>query len=74
MKVILGFSFGYIKKLTKMKNIYDYLLQLIGEKKKVALATIIETKGSAPQGSGASAMFSSEGFIEGTQGRGLLES
>jgi len=56
-----------------MKNIYDHLFGLLVEKKKVALATVTETKGSAPQVSGASAIFSSQGLLEGTLGGGLLE-
>lgn len=56
-----------------MKNIYDYLFNLLEEKRHVVLATIIETKGSSPQVEGASAIFSSEGLVEGTLGGGLLE-
>lgn len=56
-----------------MKNFYDYLFSLLKEKKNVALATIIEAIGSTPQVPGASAIFSSEGLLEGTLGGGLLE-
>lgn len=56
-----------------MKNVYDYLSNLLEKKKHVALATIIETKGSTPQVPGASAIFSSGGLLEGTLGGGLLE-
>lgn len=56
-----------------MKNIYAHLLDMLEEKRRVALATTIETKGSTPQVAGASAMFSSQGLIRGTLGGGLLE-
>ncbi len=56
-----------------MKNLYAYLLDLLEVKKQVALATIIEAKGSTPQVPGASAVFSSEGLLAGTLGGGLLE-
>lgn len=56
-----------------MRNIYDYLFNLLEQKKQVVLATIIEAKGSTPQVPGASALFSSEGLLEGTLGGGLLE-
>jgi xanthine dehydrogenase accessory factor len=56
-----------------MKNIYDHLFGLLVEKKKVALATVIETEGSTPQVSGASALFSFEGLLTGTLGGGILE-
>jgi len=56
-----------------MKNIYAHLLDNLKEKKPLALATIVETKGSTPQVPGASALFSSEQLLEGTLGGGLLE-
>ncbi len=56
-----------------MKNLYNYLLDLLETKKQVALATIIEAKGSTPQVPGASAVFSSEGLLAGTLGGGILE-
>lgn len=56
-----------------MKNIYVYLSDILKEKKQVALATIIEAKGSTPQIPGASAIFSTEGLLAGTLGGGLLE-
>jgi len=56
-----------------MKNIYVHLLDALKEKKPLILATIIATKGSTPQVPGASALFSSEGLLEGTLGGGLLE-
>ncbi|MDZ7261646.1 MAG: XdhC family protein, partial [candidate division KSB1 bacterium] len=51
-------------------------LQLLNELKKdspIALATILETKGSTPQIPGASALFSAVGLVTGTLGGGLLE-
>lgn len=56
-----------------MKNIYIELLKEIKKKKACALATIIETKGSAPQIPGASAIFTSSGLLMGTLGGGILE-
>lgn len=56
-----------------MKNIYECLSERLRERKPLALATIIEAKGSTPQVTGASALFSSEGLLEGTLGGGLLE-
>jgi len=56
-----------------MKNIYVHLLDKLREKKPLILATIVATKGSTPQVPGASALFSSEGLLEGTLGGGLLE-
>lgn len=56
-----------------MKNIYVFLFDRLKEKKPIVMVTIIETKGSTPQVCGASALFSSEGLLEGTLGGGLLE-
>jgi xanthine dehydrogenase accessory factor len=56
-----------------MKNIYIRLLELLRKGEHLALATIIQTKGSTPQVPGASALFSAEGRLEGTLGGGLLE-
>ncbi len=56
-----------------MKHIYAQFFEKLKEKKPLALATIVETKGSTPQVTGASALFSSEGLFEGTLGGGLLE-
>lgn len=56
-----------------MRSIYACLPGIFEEKKPFALATIIETKGSTPQVTGASALFSSEGLLAGTLGGGLLE-
>ena len=56
-----------------MKNIYTSLLKEGDIKKKLALATILETRGSAPQVQGASAVFSDVGLLSGTLGGGVLE-
>ena len=56
-----------------MKNIYINLLSELGKNIPLALAIIIETKGSTPQVQGASAIFSLEGLIKGTLGGGILE-
>lgn len=56
-----------------MKNIYVHLSEKLKEKMPLALVAIIETKGSTPQVTGASALFSSKGLLEGTLGGGLLE-
>jgi len=56
-----------------MKNIYVNLFDRLKKKKPVVMAAIVETKGSTPQVCGASALFSSEGLLEGTLGGGLLE-
>lgn len=56
-----------------MKNIYVRLLELLVQKKPVALATIIEALGSTPQKAGATALFSHQGLVFGTLGGGLLE-
>jgi xanthine dehydrogenase accessory factor len=56
-----------------MKSIYTQLLSKFGGDSPLALATIIETKGSTPQIPGASALFSPEGLCAGTVGGGLLE-
>jgi xanthine dehydrogenase accessory factor len=56
-----------------MRNIYAQLINFLDKKKPLALATIIETKGSTPQVAGATAIFSAGGLEEGTLGGGLLE-
>lgn len=56
-----------------MKNIYAELVERLKRNETVALATIIDTKGSTPQVPGASALFSPAGLIAGTLGGGWLE-
>lgn len=57
----------------KMANIYQDLIELLEQKKKLALATIISAEGSTPQKAGAMALFSQKGLIRGTLGGGVLE-
>lgn len=56
-----------------MKSIYIQLLDELEKNRPLALATIIETAGSTPQITGASALFSAEGLCAGTVGGGILE-
>jgi xanthine dehydrogenase accessory factor len=56
-----------------MRNIYTQLINFLDKKKPLALATIIETKGSTPQVTGATAVFSIGGLELGTLGGGHLE-
>ena len=56
-----------------MKNIYIQLLDKLIENSRLALATIIDKRGSTPQIPGASALFSADGLCAGTIGGGLLE-
>ena len=44
----------------ELRNIYIQLLDKLRKDEPLALVTIVETKGSAPQIPGASALFSSE--------------
>jgi xanthine dehydrogenase accessory factor len=55
------------------KNIYPDVLSRLEQKIPLALATIIETKGSTPQIPGASALFSESGLLLGTLGGGIVE-
>ncbi len=57
----------------QLKNIHRRLLERIDGGKPVALATIIEARGSTPQVPGFSALFAAEGLIMGTLGGGILE-
>lgn len=54
-------------------DVYFQLIEYLRKKEKVALATVVETKGAAPQEAGSSALFSAEGLISGTVGGGLVE-
>jgi xanthine dehydrogenase accessory factor len=56
-----------------MKNVYVGLVERLKRNETVALATIIETKGSTPQVPGASAMFTPSGLVAGTLGGGWVE-
>jgi xanthine dehydrogenase accessory factor len=69
LDICLSTNYGIIE----LKNIYIQLLDELRKNGPLALATIIETKGSTPQIPGASAVFSSEGLCAGTVGGGILE-
>lgn len=56
-----------------MKNIYSKLVREPEKNKPVALATLLDTRGSVPQVRGATALFSDVGLIAGTLGGGVLE-
>ena len=56
-----------------MKNIYSKLVRESENNKPVALATLLDTRGSVPQVRGATALFSDVGLIAGTLGGGVLE-
>jgi xanthine dehydrogenase accessory factor len=56
-----------------MNYSFPKLLEILAGGKGLALTTIVETEGSAPQVSGASAIFSAAGLEAGTVGGGLLE-
>lgn len=56
-----------------MASTYKHLADLIGGDRPVALAVVLEARGSAPQGAGASAIFSSRKLVDGTVGGGALE-
>ena len=56
-----------------MKNIYSKLIRESENNKPVALATLLDTRGSVPQVRGATALFSEVGLIAGTLGGGVLE-
>jgi xanthine dehydrogenase accessory factor len=55
-----------------MNNVYSIIPDNI-KSSQLALATVIETKGSTPQKAGSSALFDSKGLIAGTVGGGVLE-
>ena len=59
--------------MERTKNIYPAVIPWLEQGKPLALATILETKGSTPQVPGASALFSEQGLILGTLGGGILE-
>ena len=56
-----------------MRHIYSSAAARLAKKRRFALAVILDTQGSAPQGAGAAALFSSQGLEEGTVGGGALE-
>jgi len=59
--------------MERTKNIYPAVVPWLEQGKPLALATIIEAKGSTPQIPGASALFSEQGLLLGTLGGGILE-
>jgi xanthine dehydrogenase accessory factor len=59
--------------LPQLKNIHLRLLERADDGQPMALATIIDTRGSTPQMPGFSALFGHEGLIMGTLGGGILE-
>mgnify|MGYP001033115848 CR=1 FL=1 len=56
-----------------MKSLYSGVGRWLEQREPIALATIVETRGSAPQVAGASALFSRKGLVGGTLGGGLVE-
>ena len=56
-----------------MKNIYSNLIRAAENGERLALATLLETRGSVPQVRGATALFSGDGLMYGTLGGGVLE-
>ncbi len=56
-----------------IKNIYYNTLENINSGVRIALATIIRSRGSTPQKPGSSALFGESGLISGTVGGGSLE-
>ncbi len=56
-----------------MNNIHSRLPAEAEKKKPLCLATILETRGSAPQVQGTSALFGKDGLLAGTLGGGILE-
>ena len=56
-----------------MRNIYANLLREAEKPQGLALATLLDTRGSVPQVRGATALFSTDGLVAGTLGGGVLE-
>lgn len=56
-----------------MNYSFPKIIETLASGKGLALATIVEKEGSAPQVPGASAIFSAAGLVAGTVGGGLLE-
>ncbi len=57
----------------QLKHLHSRLWEMRRSQKPVALATLIDTYGSTPQVPGASALFGTQGLIQGTLGGGILE-
>ena len=56
-----------------MKSLYVRLADRLKRGEKVALAVIVDARGSAPQKAGAAALFSARKLVDGTVGGGALE-
>ena len=56
-----------------MKAFYSRLLELLGEHRRIALATVVKAEGSTPRESGAKMMVLPDGSTFGTVGGGALE-
>lgn len=56
-----------------MKNIYLQIIDHQSDKSAPVLATVVRTKGSAPQKPGSSAIFNESGLVSGTVGGGAVE-
>jgi xanthine dehydrogenase accessory factor len=56
-----------------MEEFYSYVGKRLAEGKRVVVATIIDSEGSAPQGGGASMAITEEGEVCGTIGGGCVE-
>ncbi len=56
-----------------MKKIYKIIHAHTGENTRICLATLVATRGSAPQVPGSSAVFSEQGLLAGTLGGGIME-
>ena len=56
-----------------LKHIYQILSEYADQDNRVCLATLVATKGSAPQVPGSSAIFSDQGLLAGTLGGGIME-
>ncbi len=56
-----------------MKNIYKIIPRYAEQNNRFCLATLLSTRGSAPQVPGSSAVFSEQGLLEGTLGGGIME-
>ena len=62
-----------MNKIRDKKNIYTDLIASIQKNEPVAIATVVESSGSTPQGAGSSAIFNNNGLVAGTIGGGKVE-
>ncbi len=56
-----------------MKNLHVRLSDRLGRGERLALAVVLDARGSAPQKAGAAALFSARKLVDGTVGGGALE-